>query len=156
MSDKIQLAQELAGLDSPEWFAVLDEAKRMRLERQQNDAPDQDPKPGSSRDEFAQWIARRHLAADPGLNVVIYLPANAPANEVRLLEVNTLLSLSDKPGLVEAFDFSPDIEGLPFVVLVADITSEQWQAVQDQKLALPSGWSLDGRTEIGHKAEAHE
>ncbi len=151
MPNKTQLAQELAALEGPEWFAVLDEAKSARRERLQNELPDQDPKPGVTRDEFAHWIARRHLAADPGLRAVLYLPSNAPPNKVRLLEINMLLSLPDKPEPIEPFDFSPDIQGLSFVVLVADITPDQWQAIRDKKLALPDGWSLDGCVEIGHK-----
>ncbi len=151
MADKTKLVQELASLETPDWFAVLDEAKNVRRDRLQKELEDQDPKPGMSRDQFAQWIARRHLAADPGLSDVLYLPANAPPDEVRLLEINTLLSVPDKPGPIERFDFGPDIPGLTFVVLVADITPDQWTAVQSNRLALPAGWTLDGCRKIGHQ-----
>ena len=151
MADTTKLVQELASLETPDWFAVLDEAKNIRRDRLQKELGDQDPRPGISRDQFAQWIARRHLAADPGISDVLYLHTNAPPNEVRLLEINTLLSVPEKSQPIEAFDFGPDIDGLPFVVLVADITPDQWRAVQSNVLALPAGWSLDECLKIGHK-----
>jgi hypothetical protein len=81
---------------------------------------------------------------------VIYLPSGAPAPEVRLLEVNRLLSVPD-PDVIAPTDYTPDIAGLPFIVFVADITPDQWERVEWGTLALPAGWELDGKVVIGRK-----
>lgn len=54
-------------------------------------------------EQFARRIAQRHLATDPGLREIMYLPENAPANEIRLIEVNVSALLPD--------EFTPEIQG---------------------------------------------
>ena len=103
--------------------------------------------PHMTRDEFARWIALKHLAVDPEIREIHYLPANAPLREVRLLEVNARLAVPSLPGSVEPVDFMPDIDGLDFSLLVADVTPEEWEAIRQRELPLPEGWVLDEQTQ---------
>ena len=57
-----------------------------------DDMQDLDETTPFDRDLFARWYARQHMACDPGTQVVYYLPAGAPAKEIRLLEVNNLIA----------------------------------------------------------------
>lgn len=88
--------------------------------------------------EFARWLALRHRSSDAAINRVVSLPANAPENEIRLLEINRLLN-SSEPELIEPLDFSPD--DLGFKVFVADVATDQWEAIKaDPEATLPAGW----------------
>ena len=95
------------------------------------------------RDLMAQWYADRHLKTDPGIVEIHYLPAHAPEREIRLLEVNSLVATrTDDP--IQPIDFGVDIgEASTHTLLVADVTPEQWDRIQQGQLALPSGWSLE-------------
>lgn len=148
MADTEKLAQALVDLDDVDWFTVLETAQSKRRVKYDNGILDQDPKPGATAAEFAAWMARCHLATDPGIREIIYLPANAPKNEIRLLELNVLLSVPEADS-IQPVDFSPDIGGLDFRVVVADITPAQWQAIQAKQLPLPDGWDLTGYRRIG-------
>ena len=83
------------------------------------------------------------MAIDPEIREIHYLPANAPLREVRLLEVNARLAVPSSLGPVEPVDFMPDLDGLDFTLLVADITPEEWEAIRRRQLSLPEGWVLD-------------
>jgi hypothetical protein len=96
-----------------------------------------------SRDSFVQWIVSHHFAIDKGITRILYLPAGAPEKEVRLLEVNELATIPEN-GTVQAFDFMPDIEGIDYTLLVADVTPRQFDAIVQGKLPPPKGWWLDG------------
>ncbi len=106
--------------------------------------------PDVSREGFAHWIASQHLDIDSNLVVVYYLPTGAPAREVRLIEVNQSLALSNRAGPFEALDFSVDVDGLErFTVLVAEVTPSEWEALTKKELAPPCGWSLESRVAFG-------
>jgi hypothetical protein len=95
------------------------------------------------RDAMAKWYAHRHLQTDPGVVEINYLPINAPAREIRLLEVNSEVSETSD---MEPIDFGVDVGGMnQHVLFVLDITPSQWESIQGGKLALPKGWSLDNR-----------
>jgi hypothetical protein len=141
MADTQKLARELANLDDGDWFTVLTDAQAQRRDKHEQESSGQEPQPGVSNEQFAKWIAQRHLASDPDIREVIYLPSNAPEKEIRLLETNVLLNVSEEEK-VGAVDFSPDINQLNFRVLVADITPRQWENIKSKKLALPEGWDL--------------
>jgi hypothetical protein len=100
-----------------------------------------------SKDEFVAWIARQHFAIDKGITRILFLPTGAPAEEVRLLEVNVLASLPEN-GPVEAVDFMPDIEGVHYTLFVADVTPSQLDAILNGRLPLPNGWQLEGHREL--------
>jgi hypothetical protein len=92
---------------------------------------------------FAEWLARQHLRFDSRLTQAIYLPAGAPDDEVRLLEVNT--GLYPEPGeLIKPIETTPAVRDLPFRVRVADVTPEEWQRIQKNPDLLPAGWNLEG------------
>ena len=61
---------------------------------------------GPTRDQLAEFYARRHLEIDAGVETILYLPTNAPPREIRLLEVNTMISETTPP---EPIDFGVDV-----------------------------------------------
>jgi hypothetical protein len=135
---KLRHAEDLPDED---WYQELDrydEASRLRRQRAQAPAPPV----GKSRDDVAAWVARRHLLADSGIREVWYLPGEAPPEEIRLLEVNDRLAVSESKA--EAIDFGLDVEGVRFRLFVADITSEQLDQIKQDPSRLPPGWSLKG------------
>jgi hypothetical protein len=97
---------------------------------------------GAGRDEVASWVAHKHLLSDRGIREVWYLPATAPPEEIRLLEVNDRFVGNE--SRVEPVDFGLDIEGARFRLLVADITSDKLAELRRNPAALPPGWSLEG------------
>ena len=139
MSKPGELAREAAKFDDEHWYEFLDELDEVSRRRRQQNEVAANP-PGSSRDEVAAWVARRHFIADISIREVWYLRAGAPADEIRLLELNDrLASAGDK---AEAIDFGLDVEGAHFRLLVADVTSEQLDKIKTDPSHLPTGWSL--------------
>jgi hypothetical protein len=96
---------------------------------------------------FAEWLARQHLRFDSRLTRVVYLPENAPEDEVRLVEVNTGLYVEPGNPIVPV-ETTPAVTDLPFRVWVADVTPEEWQQIQNNPGLLPEGWSLEGNMTI--------
>jgi hypothetical protein len=146
MPDLDQMYNELVKLPRRQYSDLMRKVefdRRQAIERAESEIP---LKPGMSRDEFAHWIARRHFNIDKGIVRIVYLPTNAPENEVRLLEVNDLAIPEGAP--VEAVDFMPDVEGVQFSLFVADVTPNQYRGVEDGTIPLPKGWSVDGAQEI--------
>ncbi len=94
---------------------------------------------------FAGWLARQHLQFDPRLTQVIYLPTDAPDDEVRLLEVNTGLYPGPRDPILPV-ETTPAIGDLPFRVQVADVTPDEWKAIQTGSSLLPASWKLEGKT----------
>jgi hypothetical protein len=141
MSDREALIQALTQLDP----ATMEEVVTAAYRRRSDTEPDTQARPDShaTPGQFANWLAQRHLSTDAAIERVIYLPTEAPENEIRLLEVNRLLSQTD-PQSIEPLDFTPEMD-LPYRVFVADITSDEWERVQrDPATTLPPGWRLDG------------
>lgn len=140
MSSREDLIATLASLDSASFEDVISSAYQRRLGRA-GAAPRTGPDPQATAREFAEWLARRHMSSDLAIERVIYLPAGALDDEIRLLEVNRLLHPPDL-DVIEPLDFSPD--DLRFKVFVADITSDQWEWIKrDPDAVLPPGWKLD-------------
>ena len=84
------------------------------------------------------------MSSDPAIERVVYLPTGAPRDEIRLLEVNRFLNPPDN-DLIEPLDFTPEIDGIPFKVFVADVTTDQWERIQRESgTTLPVGWKLEG------------
>lgn len=149
MASKEKLVEELEALDELEWFDVLGEATERRWKKLEQQEQPEEPRTGIAPRAFAEWIARRHLASDPGIREVVYLP-HAPDKEIRLVEVNALL-FATQMGEVEPLNFSPDIPGVDYRVLAADITPQQWEDIQKGKPLLPHGWELADRVIFGRK-----
>jgi len=99
------------------------------------------PDPQEGPEPFARWLVQRHLSTDPSIQRVVYLPTGAPNDEIRFLEINRFLQPFDD-DVIEPLDFSPDSDDLPFRVFVADITSDQWERIQQNPCTLPPGWQL--------------
>lgn len=139
--------EPLENVDEDTWFDRLDEmdeAARKRRERQ----PEAEAPTGKSRDQIAEWLARKHLTADNGIREIWYLK-QAPANEIRFLEVNDRLSGAN--GVIEPIDFGLDIDGVNCRLFVADITSEQLGKINSKTLSLPKGWTMADATKWGRR-----
>ena len=101
------------------------------------------------RDKLARRYASRHLKTDAGVEQIYHLPKDAPLRDIRLLEVNNLISETTP---LEAIDFGVDIGGAePHVLYVLDVTPEQWNGIESGKIPLPTGWTLDGIQELGKR-----
>jgi hypothetical protein len=140
MPNREELIQALTQLDSATLEEVVNTAYRKRndSEAAAHLRPDRQATP----EQFAEWLAQRHLSTDAAIERVVYLPAGAPKNEIRLLEVNRLLNPPDNDS-IEPLDFTPEMD-VPYRVFVADITSDQWDRVQREPGAvLPPGWRLE-------------
>jgi hypothetical protein len=143
MPNHEDLVQALAQLDPADMEEVITTAYRRRLDPTVA-ATQARPEPEATPEQFARWLAHRHLSSDAAVDRVVYLPAGDLDNEIRLLEINRFLNPPD-PDVVEPLDFSPDIDGLPYKVFVADITTDQWERIQRAPEAfLPAGWDLTG------------
>lgn len=98
------------------------------------------------RERLARWYAKRHLETDAGVERIYYLPANAPPREIRFLEVNRLISETTPP---EPIDFGVDIgSSEAHTLFILDVIPSQWEAIQKQKMPLPSGWTLESSQEL--------
>lgn len=142
MSNPDDLIHALAQLDPATFEGVITSAYQ---QRHPSDGVllQARPDPHATPRQFAEWLARRHLSGDMAIERVVYLPTGAPDDEVRLLEVNRLLSPSDI-NIIEPLDFTSDIEP-SFKVFVADVTSDQWERIKQQPDSiLPPGWELSG------------
>jgi hypothetical protein len=141
------LVPTLANLPRHEYAELIRQVDEQRRQAAEREAQNQAPHNGMGKNEFAVWIARQHFAIDKGITRIFYLPTGAPAQEVRLVEVNGLASLPEN-GPIAAVDFKPDIEGIDYTLFVADVTPRQLNAILQQQLPLPTGWSMDGAEEI--------
>lgn len=63
---------------------------------------------------------------------------NAQDEPIKLLEINEATVAT---GSVEPFVFTPTDE-IPFMTVIAEITSNELAALRDDPKALPKGWSL--------------
>lgn len=97
---------------------------------------------------LAARYAKSHLETDPGLSDIIYLPANAPEREIRLIEVNKLMP-ARLDGYIEPLNFGIETgtENAHRLSII-DVTPDQWRRIAIRKLKLPLDWSLDGAFEL--------
>jgi len=101
------------------------------------------------RDGHAEWYARRHRDIDDAIVHVFYLPKEAPTREIRLLEVNTMISETTP---LEPVDFGVDVDSDDAHTLyVLDVTPAQWEAIKARTMPLPTGWTLDDSQELGQR-----
>ena len=144
IEDLVPLLSKMPRHEYADLIWQVDSQRRQAAERE---AQKYRPRNEMSKDEFVDWIAAQHFAIDKGLTRIVYFPGGAPAEEVRLLEVNVLARLpEDAP--IEALDFMPDIEGVDFTLFVAYVTLRQFEAVMKGELDLPKGWQMDGYREL--------
>ena len=94
-----------------------------------------------NRDSMAKWYALRHLKTDDGIVEIRYLPRGAPPHEIRLLEINKLVSETTP---MEPVDFGVDIGGAEAHTLyVLDVTPSQWEGILQRRISLPEGWFME-------------
>ncbi|MFO0969058.1 MAG: hypothetical protein U0793_26185 [Gemmataceae bacterium] len=130
--------------DEEQWFEYQDKVDEDARRRRQRKEPPEPPLDGD-RDEVAAWVARKHLFMDVGVREVWYLPKGAPPEEIRLLELSDRAPLA--PAMTEPIDFGLEVQGATFRLVVADVSSEQFEEIRRDPSRLPSGWSLsDSRT----------
>ncbi len=136
-------------LGQDEWSQYLDEIdEATKLLRQKDTEPE--PPVGSDRDKIAEWVAKRHLGTDGSIRQVVYLPSGAPANEIRLLEVNERIARSEE--VPEPLDFGIEIAGRAIKVFVADVTKAQLEKLKADPSFLPKGWAWGGERVWGLRA----
>lgn len=136
-----ELAQQVEQLNEEQWYDFLDMLDEISRRRRQRASPDDRPAT-SGRDDVAAWVAKQHLIVDSAVREVWYLPTGAPPGEIRFLEVSDRLAASE--ATVDPIDFGLDVEGAPFRLFVADISSPVSDALKHGTVQLPSGWSLEG------------
>jgi hypothetical protein len=127
-------------MSQEEWFQFLDDADTAAKIRKGQVLPQRPPKGGNPQ-QFAEWIAKRHMNADKDIQQVWYLTTGSPEYEIRLLEVNE--QLGEMSGPLEPLDFGLDVDGTRLKLLVADVTPSQMEEIRvaPEKI-LPKGWSL--------------
>jgi hypothetical protein len=103
-------------------------------------------------EKLARWYANRHYKTDPAIEAIVYLPANAPEREIRLVEVND--SIAEREGPLEPIDFGVDIGGAEgHTLMVLDVTPAQWTRIEKSKLPLPQGWSMEGSISLPRRGK---
>jgi len=126
-------------LPEEEWLDALDRQDAAARRRREREGDGDAPK-GGDRDDVAAWVARVHLRVDPGVQQVLYLPAGAPPDDIRFLEVNDRIARDDDP--IQPIDLGLEVEGAKFRLLVADVTSGRLAQIKAGSQGLPPGWSL--------------
>jgi hypothetical protein len=129
-------------MSQDEWFDFLEEADAATQIRKKMSEPNK-PKPGDSRAQVAEWVAKRHMGADGGIHQVWFLQLGSPEGEIRLLEVSE--RFTGEAAKIEPIDFGLDIEGAKYKLLVADVSVEQLEKIKtDPAKSLPNDWKIDG------------
>ena len=125
-----------------EWFDFLEEADVATKFRKSITQPDK-PQKGGNRDEIAEWVAKRHMGSDGGIQQVWSLPVGSPTDEIRLLEVSE--RFTGEAQKIEPVNIGLDIDGAKYRLLVADISANQLGKIKaDPSNSLPDGWKIDG------------
>ena len=101
-----------------------------------------------TKEESAKELAEAHASSEPELKRVIrFLAASgeeSTAEPIKLLEVNAATVTT---GSVELFAFAPS-KLVPYPVVIAEVTPDEYERIEQGKIALPKGWSLENMREI--------
>ncbi|HUY33434.1 MAG TPA: hypothetical protein VMV69_11855 [Pirellulales bacterium] len=128
-------------VDEEDWYNYLDKVDEVARLYGRRPVEASMPKSGD-RDDVAAWVAKSHFVVDTSIREVWYLPQGAPPDEIRLLELNDRVVGNETT--VEPMDFGLDLEGAPYRLLVADVSSDQFEQIKCDPGRLPPGWFLDG------------
>jgi hypothetical protein len=132
--------QYLVGLPDSDYADVIIRAESSRRQRVTEAFATELPV-SPDRDTVSRWLARQHFAIDPGIAEIHYLH-DAPADEIRFVEINRLLPIPDPQNGQFAFvDFALDIDRVDLSLSVIDMSVDQWQKVLNGVLRLPQGWA---------------
>jgi predicted transcriptional regulator len=85
-----------------------------------------------------QGVVQSHFEIEPEIDEIVWFKKGAD-REICLLEINrdTLPA-----GNVLTFYFAPAPPEVPFPVIIADVTPQEWEQVKLGDIPLPPGWSL--------------
>lgn len=124
-----------------EWFDLLEERDSATRIRKSINEPKK-PSHGSSREQIAEWVAKRHMWADGGIHQIWFLKSGSPADEIRLLEVSD--RFTSDGNTVEPIDFGLDVDGARYKLLVADLSLEHLNQIKaNPGKSLPKDWKID-------------
>jgi hypothetical protein len=70
--------------------------------------------------------------------------------KVRLLEINPDTFAT---GVVQSFYFPPSDE-VPYPLVLAEVTPDEWQKILRDEISLPEGWSLENKEIFSREAVA--
>jgi hypothetical protein len=104
-----------------------------------------------TKDEVAEDLADTHFRVEPDLQRVIRILADdedSPEEPIKLLEVN---AATVPTGSVARFAFGASAT-VPFPIVIAEITPEEYEQLQRHELAMPPGWSLSKVKELTRKS----
>jgi hypothetical protein len=96
-----------------------------------------------SKDAVAQELVRIHFSVEPALSRIYRIRSereDEPGEPIKLLEVNANTVAT---GSVDTFTFAPTKE-VPVATVIAEVTPEEHKQLEEGKLRLPGGWSLQG------------
>jgi hypothetical protein len=143
-----EIADYLTQISADEYSDLLAEVDERRREREAQTNPEPtDP----SRDAVAQWLAKKHLATDPGTAEVYYLQA-APDNEIWFVEVYR----SEAPGAepLWSIEFPVDFREFTFRLFVVDVSAGQLEEIRRGQLRLPQNLPFTPHQRFGRRASA--
>lgn len=104
-------------------------------------------------DAVVDKLIKEYFDIEEGIKSIVWVNPNQ-GEEIWLIEVDTT---AIPAGRVEPFYSKPN-EEVPYPVRIANITPDEWKAVQSGTIDMPEGWTLDGTervfTRVHHKFSA--
>lgn len=88
-------------------------------------------------------LVKEYFDIEEGIKSIVWVNPNRE-KEILLIEVDTT---AIPAGRVEPFYFKPN-EEVPYPMCIANITPDEWKAVQSGTIDMPEGWILDGTEHI--------
>jgi len=126
-----------------EWFDYLDRVDEVSRKRRTRVDTEKEPD-GSNRDEVAHWLAKGHMLVDTAIREVLYLPADAESDEIRLIETSDRFP-NPNDDRIEPFESRQFVGGKSFRLKIVDVNSEQLTRLIHQPKLLPKGWSFNNK-----------
>jgi hypothetical protein len=124
-----------------EWFDFLEGTDSATKIRKMTSEPDK-PTDGSNLQHVAEWVAKRHMGADGGINQVWFLHSGSPADEIRLLEISE--RFTGETTRIEPIDFGLDVDGKKYRLRVADVSMDRLNKIKDDPArTLPKDWKIE-------------
>ncbi|MGI0016377.1 MAG: hypothetical protein ACREBU_23400 [Nitrososphaera sp.] len=99
-------------------------------------------------ESVVEKLIHEHFELDESLEEVIWFKSDATP-KIRLLEINPDTFAT---GVVQSFSFPPSDE-VPYPLVIAEITPEEWQKVLRNEIPLPEGWRLDNHKVFSREKE---
>ncbi|MEX1095008.1 MAG: hypothetical protein WED34_03105 [Planctomycetales bacterium] len=98
----------------------------------------------STKDEAARKLADVHYHIEPGIIRIFKLEESPEFEElsntpIKLLEINT----ETVPSGIMPLHFGPaPASGIPFPSVIVEITPDEFEQLESQRLSLPAGWTI--------------